>query len=196
MERTIPHLFLTLSIALLFPFVGLSQSQTSLGSTSIGLQYGVGLDLNQEFQGSSIGGSYGIVLDHFVKSNIGVTVATVVQALNTPNGDTFSAASNADNWTLLKTRAMAMYAPAKEIPNFRIMLGGSHGLILKEAGFLPGLQYNTFWFESGLAYDIRMKRGLKTTIGILNSLGNIYDERYGYMLSTQLFFGFSLLSSK
>ncbi len=172
--------------ALLFACSMLFSQEKTIPETSINLVFNAGLTTSLASNGSTIGGQYGLSLDHRINKRFGFSAGMSYWLLNIPRTVEFQSPSIAANWSLLETQALFKFYPFNDF-NFSLIGGPSHGIIIKEDIYLDGLLYNTIWANAGIEYTLKTKSALNVAFGALAKTGNIYEIEYGQIFVLNLF---------
>ncbi len=195
MEIKIPRRICGLLGLIFFCSMSFAQETNDLQSqTSISLVFQTGFSNSLMFNGYTIGGAYGMVTDHRFTDSWGISAGAYLWLLNIPTQEAYQSPDLADHWMLLETQALAKYYPLGKKSTFSLLAGPSHGIILKDAGYFPGLNYNTLWLNAGFEYNFTPKSSLNASVGCIAKTGNIYDDVYGQLFTMNVFFKLGLSS--
>jgi len=159
----------------------------SVKNTSLNLVLGPNVTYSSEPKSFSIGGHWGISLDHrFQDQPYGLSVGIHYNLIHIgDNGERFTPAAQATEFDILETSLSGFLIPFEELENFRIRLGISQGLIVGLNTFgLPGLNYNVLMGRFGMSYNIPTNSNLAAAVAWDYKYYKIYSDLYGFHITS------------
>ncbi len=160
--------------------------------TSISLRYGSNLTFSTDPIGSSVGGLWGLEVDHYQTHNtFGFTTGISYSLINV-GFEPFTPPSEADGYKLLDTSLGILYAPFNGMQSFRIRLGYAHSFIVDSSAFIN--DYNRGKAIIGFEHIFETLTNFHASFGVETLIYKLNEERHGQNITGQIFLKFGLKS--
>ncbi len=164
-----------------------AQDETS-ASTSIALAYGINVTSSPLLSSQSIGGDWGLVLDHqLANSRFGLTTGIYYSLVHVGFQDEFTPPSEALEFGFLLSAFGVTYSPLPRSRSLRLRLSYIHGLIRESDNF--GLSnFNIPIIAGGIEYQIPTSSKLHLAVGWQLNVYAIDRDNFGRQWTNALHF--------
>ncbi len=187
--RGMKYIFLVLLFFFTFSLV--SQETTS-SSTSLSLSYAVNLTTSPLLSSYSIGGDWGLVLDHqFVDSRFGLTTGIYYSLVHVGFENEFTPPDEALEFGFLQSAFGLFFAPLSNTNTLRARLSYLHGLVIESDDVILS-NFNIPQVAAGIEYRVPTKSNLALSLGWQLTVYSIAKERLGRQWTNALVFKLGL----
>ena len=170
-----------------------AQEKETTYPTTISLQYAVNDTYNPEYSSHSIGGNWGLIVDHHFKgTSMGITAGIHYALIHTSFDRGFTSPSEAVEFSLLESSFGVWHYPLRQSNAFKINASFIHGLVLKDDAFVN--KYNIPTFAIGAEYVLPIESSLALAAGWRLKYFSIDDFDFSTLLTNVLYFKIGLKS--
>lgn len=155
-------------------------------NTSFNLNYGFNVNFSTLLESRSIGGEWGMVVDHqFPNKRYGISAGIIYSLVHVGFQNEFTSPSEALEFGILESAFGLFYAPFKEITGIRFKLGYTQALVVRKNYYINN--YNIPILTFGCEYAIPTKTNLALTFGWNNKFYTIDKLNFGYNLTNVIY---------
>lgn len=168
-----------------------AQEKETTYPTTISLQYAINDTYNPEYSSHSIGGNWGLIVDHhFSGTSMGFTAGIHYALIHSSFDKGFTSPSEALEFGLLESSFGVWHYPLQQTDAFKINASFIHGLVLKDDTFRN--KYNIPTFAIGAEYIPPIQSSLALAIGWRLKYFSIDDFDFHNLLTNVIYFKIGL----